>query len=121
MKNIIEIVSFKAAPNITPNQLISASKQNQKFVARLRGLNYRTLNFNEEIWTDIIYWGDVNDTTLGCQKFQENPHYQSYVNMMDRESIKIEHQSVCLSAMAISQDGEIFSQLILNRGNNEQS
>ena len=100
MENIIEIVRFKAAPNITPNQLIAASQQSQKFVAGLRGFNYRSLSFDKDMWTDIIYWDNLHDAKLGCRQFQENSDCQSYINMMDRASINIEHQNVCLSVLA---------------------
>ncbi|CAM2946398.1 hypothetical protein [Vibrio neptunius] len=102
MENVIEIVSFKLLAGTTSEDFIVAANQSQKFVATLKGFQYRSLSHNAEndTWTDVVYWDSMEDAKSAGEQFVHCAECQPLMALIDSESVNMQHQVLRMCDLA---------------------
>jgi len=90
--SIIEMVTFKANANTTPEQLAATGPDMSAFLAEQSGFIYRSLSVDEDgTWHDIIYWETMADAKTAGENFMQHPAGQSMMALIDTQSIRMRH------------------------------
>jgi hypothetical protein len=97
--NVIEIVNFKLAKGITPDQFLAAASTSNAFLKGQKGFISRKMIANKDAqYTDIAVWSSVEDAQSAMDASMKDQSIASFINAIDPASIRIEHQSVILSS-----------------------
>jgi hypothetical protein len=97
--NVIEIVNFKLAKGVTPDQFLADASTSNTFLKTQKGFISRKLILNKDgEYTDIAVWSSIEDAQNAMDASMKDQSIASFINAIDPTSMKIEHQSVILSS-----------------------
>jgi hypothetical protein len=97
--NVIEIVNFKLAKGVTPDQFLAAASTSNGFLKGQKGFISRKMIVNKDAqYTDIAVWSSIEDAQNAMDASMKDQSLASFINAIDPTSMKIEHQSVILSS-----------------------
>ena len=87
---VVEIVSWKAAPNVTDQQMIDAVQAMVPDLEKLPGFRYQSLSKDDEgLWMDIYYWDTKEDAHQSNDLMANKQSLQDLIPLIDMSSLKI--------------------------------
>ena len=90
-RTIIEIVLFKAAPNITDAQIATAAQALAPALAAREGFVRRELAHDGAQWVDIVHWRDLAAAQAASEAVMAIPECQHFFAMIDQDSLRMLH------------------------------
>lgn len=92
MNTSIELVTFKLAEGVQPEQLVATNDAMQAFLTQQPGFIYRSLSQDEDgQWFDIVYWIDEASAKTGGEAFMRSAACASLMPLIDGPSVKMRH------------------------------
>ena len=91
-----EVVIFKTSKNISPKEMIQASKKVTSVLENYDGFIKRTFSQDSTVpnqWIDIIEWKNIDDGMLAAKKIVNNKDMQDYMGLM-KNGYKMYHFDV---------------------------
>ncbi|MEF7493943.1 hypothetical protein V4V34_05075 [Lysinibacillus sphaericus] len=87
---VMEVVLFELKEGIDKHRFCQAAAALTELLKlEISGFKGRTLlhTFNENQWTDIIYWGDMDSARRAMEKLKSMSAFQIFVSMIDSREI----------------------------------
>jgi len=104
MSTSIELVTFKLAQGVMPEQLIATNDAMQAFLSQQPGFIYRSLSKDEDgQWFDIVYWSDEASAKTGGEAFMRSAACASLMPLIEGPSVKMRHMDA-LSEILVKRD-----------------
>lgn len=88
---IIEVVLFKARPNVTNAQLAAAAQALAPALAGRDGFIRRELAHDGAQWVDIVHWRDLAAAKAASEAVLTIPACQQFFAMIDHDSLQMLH------------------------------
>lgn len=87
MNHFVELVTFKAKPGVTPDQVISAATDVNLFLKAQSGFISRHLGQSEdETWHDILIWESQDSVMAAMAKVASSIHCAMFFGLIDEAS-----------------------------------
>ncbi len=99
MTHIIEQVQYKLKQDASENDLIDSSNRLNLWVKAQAGFLYRSLaKSSEGVWTDIVYWKDMESALNASKAFGSTPEGQAMMEFIDGSTVIMQHLEVMTQA-----------------------
>ena len=96
MSNVVEVVHFSLDSDCTENDFLRTDEQMKQFLSQQAGLIHRSLSKRDDgSFVDIIYWQNMEAATSAQQSFYASDVCKLIGQLINIESVTIEHTSVC--------------------------
>ena len=87
MKHFIELVTFKTKTGVTPDQVISASDDVNRFLKSQPGFVSRHLGQTEDgTWHDILFWESEDHVMAAMEQVASSPYCATFFGLIDPAS-----------------------------------
>ncbi|EPJ45071.1 MAG: hypothetical protein OFPI_37770 [Osedax symbiont Rs2] len=104
MSTTIELVTFKLAEGVMPEQIVATNDTMQAFLVQQPGFIYRSLSQDEEgQWFDIVYWIDRESAKVGGEAFMQSAACAALMPLIDGPSVVMRHMDA-LSETLVKRD-----------------
>ncbi|MCJ8338493.1 MAG: hypothetical protein MJK10_08465 [Pseudomonadales bacterium] len=104
MNTSIELVTFKLAEGVKPEQLVATNDAMQAFLTQQPGFIYRSLSQDEDgQWFDIVYWLDQTSAKTGGEAFMRSAACAALMPLIDGPSVVMRHMDA-LSEILVKRD-----------------
>ena len=89
--SVLEIVKWKAKPNVSDNQIIDAVNSMVPDLKKLDGFINQTLYKNiEEYWVDVYYWNTAENAHLSNERMAEKESLKKLLEIIELDSVTME-------------------------------
>jgi heme-degrading monooxygenase HmoA len=96
-----EIVTFRAAPGISAEEMRTRAADIAGWLERQPGFIARTLSHaDDDIWTDHVLWQSLADAKAAGEKIMAEPCAQALMAAIDMQSVRMSHAPVAVHQMA---------------------
>ncbi len=86
--SVLEIVKWKAKPNIKDNQMIKTVNAMVPDLKKLKGFINQTLYKNDEdYWVDIYYWDTYENANLSNDRMAEKESLKKLLEIIDLNTV----------------------------------
>ena len=91
-QNVVEQVQFRIKDEVLESDLIASSDMVNQWVRQQPGFMYRSLTKSTNgLWTDIVYWQDMECAKTAGDAFASAPENQSIMAAVIEDSVTIQH------------------------------
>ena len=88
--NILEIVKWKAKPNVSDKQMIEAVEAMVPDLKNLEGFKNQTLyKDNDNNWVDVYYWDSIENAHLSNERMSDKKSLQNLLELIELESVSM--------------------------------
>ena len=92
MKQVIEVVVFRAKAGITPEQLQSAALAVTPVLSAMPGFISRDLGESEDgQFVDVVYWKDLASAKQAPEKAMSFPVCEEFLGLIDQSQMQFMH------------------------------
>lgn len=89
--NIIEIVKWKAKPDVTDFQMTETVSAMVPDLKKLEGFISQTLYKNDEnLWIDLYYWDTSENAHLSNERMAEKESLKALLEIIELDSVTME-------------------------------
>ncbi len=88
--NVLEIVKWKAKPNVSDKQMIDAINEMVPDLKNLEGFINQTLYKDEnDYWIDIYYWDNAENAHLSNERMSKKESLKNLLELIQTESVSM--------------------------------
>ncbi|WP_158655216.1 hypothetical protein [Flavivirga eckloniae] len=92
---IVEITTYKAAENVTHEEILLASKAfNKNYCSKCTGLISRQFLKTEDGYMDIFVWKSKEDVERVQKTFMQDENAMNFANLTDSSSLTMKNYEV---------------------------
>lgn len=84
MSHFVELVTFKTKAGVTPEQVVSAAAEVNRFLTAQGGFISRHLGQSEDgAWHDILFWESRDSVMAAMEKAMSSAHCAGFFGLID--------------------------------------
>jgi hypothetical protein len=94
---VLEIVRFRLAPGVSPEQARALAEPLTRWLQEQPGFLWRTLAEpaeGQQAWTDVVGWTDLQRAHAAAAALLEQPEIRSAMALLDQSSVELVHAPV---------------------------